>query len=242
MKKMMLLVLILTVSSLWGENFSRDTLMVENTPLVITCISHGSLLFEYGGKTIYIDPSSMVANFAGLPKADYILITHHHRDHLDSALIEQLSHRETTIILNQESFTILGKGKILKNGEEFQTEIFHVSAIPAYNLVHVRENGEPFHPKGRDNGYVLTFGKNFRVYIAGDTENTPEMKALQHIDIAFLPMNLPYTMTPEMVADAVRSFKPRILYPYHYGKTDPARLKELLADFRETEIRIRPMQ
>ena len=102
-----------------------------------------------------------------------------------------------------------------------------IEAVPAYNLVHKRDSGEPFHPKGQGNGYVITFGDK-RVYVAGDTENTPEMKALKNIDIAFLPMNLPYTMTPEMVADAARAFKPKILYPYHFGKTDTARLVALL--------------
>ena len=114
-------------------------------------------------------------------------------------------------------------------------------AVPAYNLVHKRESGEPFHPKGQGNGYVITFGDK-RVYVAGDTENTPEMKALKNIDIAFLPMNLPYTMTPEMVADAARAFKPKILYPYHFGKTDTARLVALLQDQPEIEVRIRKME
>jgi len=107
--------------------------------------------------------------------------------------------------------------------------------------LHVLETGEPFHPQGRDNGYVIAFGDK-RVYVAGDTENTPEMKALKNIDIAFLPMNLPYTMTPEMVADAARAFKPRILYPYHYGQTDPARLVNLLKDSPEIEVRVRKME
>ena len=113
--------------------------------------------------------------------------------------------------------------------------------MPAYNLVHNGQPDQPFHPKGSGNGYVITFG-NQRVYVAGDTENTPEMKALKSIDIAFLPMNLPYTMTPEMVADAARTFKPKILYPYHFGKTDTARLVSLLKDQPEIEVRIRPME
>ena len=113
-----------------------------------------------------------------------------------------------------------------------------IEAVPAYNLVHKRDNGEPFHPKGQGNGYVITFGDK-RVYVAGDTENTPEMKALKGIDIAFLPMNLPYTMTPEMVADAVRAFKPKVLYPYHFGKTDTAKLAALLQSHPEIELRLR---
>ena len=116
-----------------------------------------------------------------------------------------------------------------------------VVAVPAYNLIHKRESGEFYHPKGEGNGYVLTFGDT-RVYIAGDTENTPEMKALEDIDYAFLPMNLPYTMTPEMVADAVSAFKPKVLYPYHYGDTDISELVELLKGNTDTEVRIRKMQ
>jgi L-ascorbate metabolism protein UlaG (beta-lactamase superfamily) len=105
----------------------------------------------------------------------------------------------------------------------------------------MRSQGVPFHSKGVGNGYVITFGDK-RVYVAGDTENTPEMKALKDIDIAFLPMNLPYTMTPEMVADAAKAFRPKILYPYHYGDTDPSRLVDLLKDARDIQVRIRNMQ
>jgi L-ascorbate metabolism protein UlaG (beta-lactamase superfamily) len=113
--------------------------------------------------------------------------------------------------------------------------------VPAYNVVHARAPGSPYHPKGEGNGYVLTLGER-RVYVAGDTENTREMKALKRIDIAFLPMNLPYTMTPEMVFDAARSFRPKILYPYHFGDTDTTKIQSLLAGEKEIEVRIRPMK
>ena len=116
-----------------------------------------------------------------------------------------------------------------------------IEAVPAYNIVHERSAGQPFHPRGEGNGYVLSFGGR-RVYVAGDTENTPEMKALKAIDVAFLPMNLPYTMTPEMVADAARAFKPKILYPYHFGETDTAKVIDLLKDAKEIEVRIRKMK
>jgi L-ascorbate metabolism protein UlaG (beta-lactamase superfamily) len=129
----------------------------------------------------------------------------------------------------------------MRNGDVQTVLGVKIEAVPAYNLVHKRENGQPFHPKGQGNGYVLTFG-NTRLYIAGDTENTPEMKALKHIDIAFLPMNLPYTMTPEMVADGAKAFRPRILYPYHRGETDPAALSALLKDEKDIEVRVRRMK
>jgi L-ascorbate metabolism protein UlaG (beta-lactamase superfamily) len=129
----------------------------------------------------------------------------------------------------------------MKNGDVQTIEGLKIEAVPAYNLVHMRNAGVPFHPKGVGNGYVLTFGDK-RVYVAGDTENVSEMKKLERIDIAFLPMNLPYTMTPEMVADAAKAFKPKILYPYHYGKSDTSQLVRLLRDYDEIEVRIRRMQ
>ena len=129
----------------------------------------------------------------------------------------------------------------MKNGDTRKVEGINVEAVPAYNIVHKRDNGQPYHPKGIGNGYVLTFADK-RLYIAGDTENVPEMSLLKQIDIAFLPMNLPYTMTPEMVADAARSFRPKVLYPYHFGETDTARLATLLKGNRDIEVRIRRMK
>ena len=131
-------------------------------------------------------------------------------------------------------------GIVMQNGDVKTIEGLIIEAVPAYNLVHMRSEGVPFHPKGRGNGYVITFGDK-RIYVAGDTENIPEMKKLKDIDYAFLPMNLPYTMTPEMVADAAKAFKPKILYPYHYGKTDPSKLVALMEDTPQVEIRIRKM-
>jgi L-ascorbate metabolism protein UlaG (beta-lactamase superfamily) len=129
----------------------------------------------------------------------------------------------------------------MRNGDVQTVEGLHVEAVPAYNIVHRREDGQPFHPKGIGNGYILTFGDT-RLYIGGDTENIPEMKFLKDIDIAFLPMNLPYTMTPEMVVEAAMIIRPRILYPYHYGKTDVERLIELLKSEKDIEVRIRKME
>jgi L-ascorbate metabolism protein UlaG (beta-lactamase superfamily) len=116
-----------------------------------------------------------------------------------------------------------------------------VEAVPAYNVVHMRSPGQPFHPKGVGNGYVITFGDK-RVYVAGDTENVPEMANLPNIDVAFLPMNLPYTMTPKMVAEAVQVIKPKIVYPYHFGNTDTSQLVRLLKDMENVEVRVRKMQ
>jgi L-ascorbate metabolism protein UlaG (beta-lactamase superfamily) len=131
--------------------------------------------------------------------------------------------------------------EVVRNGETRTAAGLSIEAVPAYNLVHKRPNGDPFHARGQGNGYIVSFGDT-RVYIAGDTENTPEMKGLKDVAIAFLPMNLPYTMTPEMVADAARAFKPRILYPYHYGETDPQQLVKLLANEPGIEVRVRPLK
>ena len=129
----------------------------------------------------------------------------------------------------------------MENGESQTVQGLEVQALPAFNMVHTRENGQAYHPKGIGNGYVLTFGDK-RIYVAGDTENIAEMKALKGIDCAFLPMSVPSTMTPEMVADAAKAFKPKILYPYHYGATDPAKLTKLLKNTPGIEVRIRPLR
>ncbi len=237
-----LLFVLLAFTQTYGqEQFERDIISTSGADLEIVFLGHGTLMLSYGGKIIHVDPFSKVADYNKLPKADIILITHHHRDHLDPAALELVRAEKTTIILTEICANSLGTGIILQNGEDAEIENIKVEAVPAYNLVHKRDTGQVFHPKGEGNGYILTFGDT-RLYIAGDTENTPEMKTLKNIDIAFLPMNLPYTMTPEMVADAARTFKPRILYPYHYGETDPARISQLLEDTPDVEIRIRNMR
>jgi L-ascorbate metabolism protein UlaG (beta-lactamase superfamily) len=147
---------------------------------------------------------------------------------------------KTLLVLTEICAQQITGGIVMRNGDVQTVAGIPVEAVPAYNLIHKRENGQPFHPKGAGNGYVLTFGDT-RLYIAGDTENIPEMKALQDIAIAFLPMNLPYTMTPEMVAEAAKAFRPRILYPYHYGNTDVSKLVELLKGEKKIEVRIRKM-
>jgi L-ascorbate metabolism protein UlaG (beta-lactamase superfamily) len=223
------------------EKFEQDVIKTGAGDLTITFIGHGTLMFTFGGKVIHVDPVGQYADYGKLPKADLILITHEHRDHLDLKAVEILRKPDTQVVLTQAAADQAPGGTVMKNGEVKTAAGLVIEAVPAYNLVHQRESGEPFHPKGRGNGYVITFGDK-RVYVAGDTENTPEMKALKYIDIAFLPMNLPYTMTPEMVADAARAFKPKILYPYHFGKTDTARLVALLKDQPGIAVRIRRME
>jgi L-ascorbate metabolism protein UlaG (beta-lactamase superfamily) len=224
-----------------AEQFERDTISTTAGKVEITFVGHGTLMLQWGGKTIHIDPWSKLTGYSDLPKADLILVTHHHGDHLDTSAINLLRTPSTVILLTAKCAEQVGGGTVMKNGDVQKVMGLTVEAVPAYNLVHMRPDGAPFHPKGEGNGYVLTIGHT-RIYIAGDTEDTPEMKALRNIDVAFLPMNLPYTMTPEMVAEAAKAFKPKILYPYHYSQTDPAKLAPLLKDTKGIEVRVRKMK
>jgi L-ascorbate metabolism protein UlaG (beta-lactamase superfamily) len=223
-----------------GE-FETDTVKTSGGNLEITCIGHGTLMFRYGDLVIHVDPVSQYANYAKLPKADIILVTHEHGDHLDQKAIARITGQQTVLVLTSACAKQIGGGVVMKNGDVQQIKGLKIEAVPAYNVVHVRKPGQPFHPKGVGNGYVITFGDK-RVYVAGDTENIPEMAKLAGVDVAFLPMNLPYTMTPQMVADAVRVLKPKILYPYHFGNTDTAELVKLLKDNKNVEVRIRKLQ
>jgi len=223
------------------EKFETDVIKTSEGDLKIAFIGHGTLMFTFGGKVIHVDPWTRLADYSKLPKADVILVTHDHGDHLDPKAVKTLRTEKTALVLTEGCAKKVKGGIVMKNGDTKVVEELKIEAVPAYNIVHMRSAGRPFHPKGDGNGYVITFGDK-RVYVAGDTENTPEMKALEKIDIAFLPMNLPYTMTPEMVADAAKAFKPRLLYPYHFGETDTSKLVDLLKDAEGIEVRIRKMK
>ncbi|MFC2165634.1 MBL fold metallo-hydrolase [Acidobacteriota bacterium] len=225
------------------SDFEEDVYPTSQGDLTITAIGHGTLMFAFAGKVIHIDPVSRYADYSKMAKADIILVTHHHGDHLDAVALQDLNKDSTTIVLTEicmEQAKIEGS-IVMANGDTKTVQGIKVEAVPAYNIKHMRSGNTPFHPKGEGNGYILTFGDK-RVYVAGDTENTPEMKVLSNIDVAFLPMNLPYTMTPEMVADAAKAFKPKILYPYHFGNTDTSQLVALLEDTPEIEVRIRNLK
>ena len=223
------------------EKFETDVVRTSAGDLRITFIGHGTLMFAFGGKVIHVDPYGQMADYAKLPKADLILITHEHRDHFDPKALSLLRTEKTVMILTNPLAKQMEGGIVMNNGDVRSIEGLKIEAIAAYNMVHKRGDGTPFHPKGNGNGYVITFGDK-KIYVAGDTENIPEMKELKDIDVAFLPMNVPATMTPEMVTDAAKAFKPKILYPYHYGDTEPSRLVELLKDTKEIEVRIRKMK
>jgi L-ascorbate metabolism protein UlaG (beta-lactamase superfamily) len=217
------------------KRFQEDVIKTSGGDVTITCIGHGTIMLAYAGKVIHIDPVSMYADYATLPKADLILITHEHGDHLDAKAIQAASSAGTTVIINPGSAKALPNATIMKNGDTKSVAGITIEAVPAYNLE------KAFHPKGNGNGYVLTFGDK-RIYVAGDTENVPEIKTLKQIDVAFLPMNLPFTMTPEQVADVAKAMRPKVLYPYHFGNTDTSALINLLKDEKGIEVRIRDMK
>jgi len=231
-------ILVMTVAA-YGA-FEEDIISTSKGDLKITFIGHGTLMFTFSGIVIHVDPWSRVADYSKLPKADLILVTHEHGDHLDTKAIDIIRQEKTDIVLTEKCKEKVEGGITMKNGDAKTVQGFKIEAVPAYNILHKRGSGAPFHSKGVGNGYVIAFADK-RVYVGGDTENTPEMKALKNIDIAFLPMNLPYTMTPEMVADAAKAFKPKILYPYHYGNTDTSKIVDLLKSAKEIEVRIRKM-
>lgn len=212
-----------------------DTFEAGGRPLRLTALGHSSLIWEWEGLTIHIDPHSAQADYSTLPRADWIFVTHEHGDHFDPQAIALVRKPGTRLIANPAVQALAQEGQALSNGDHLDLGSFTVEAMPAYNTT---EGRTQFHPRGRDNGYILTFGP-LRIYIAGDTEDTPEMKALKNIDVAFLPMNQPYTMTPDQVAVAARAFRPRILYPYHYGDTDTSLITALLAPEKDIEVRIR---
>lgn len=197
-----------------------DTLTTSEGDLTIHPVDHASLVLQFGDSVLYVDPVGGAEPYADLPPPSAILITHGHGDHFDVATLEAIA-GTAPILTSQDVFDKLpealqAQATAIGNGETGDLLGFTVDAVAAYN---VTEDRLQFHPQGVGNGYVITFGDK-RVYVAGDTEPTPEMLALSDIAVAFLPMNLPYTMTVEQAAEAVNSFKPAVVYPYHYGDSD----------------------
>ena len=220
------------------DNYEVDEFTTEGGKTVkLHALVHASIRIEFDGKQLLIDPVRKLGNrsidYSTMPKADYILVTHEHFDHFDKDAIKQLSTDRTRLITNQRCAEMMDYGEVMGNGDEKRiSKEISVEAVPAYNTT---EGHLQFHPKGRDNGYVLTLD-GLRIYIAGDTEDIPEMAALRDIDIAFLPCNQPYTMTTDQLIRAAKAIKPKVLFPYHYGQTDvtqiPAQLKATGIDVR----------
>ena len=199
---------------------------------------HASIRIEYDGKEIEIDPVRKLGNktidYSAMPKADYIFVTHEHGDHFDKEAIKLLKGDKTQLVMNKRCADMYGPCAVLYNNQSATLGAVEVEAVPAYNTT---EGRTQFHPKGRDNGYILTLD-GLRIYIAGDTENIPEMQDIKDIDIAFLPCNQPYTMKPEQLVKAAKTVKPKVLFPYHYGQTDLSSIPEQLKG-EGIDVRIR---
>ena len=224
-------------------DYSTEVFLTKGgQPVTITLIKHGTLALSYKGVSIHVDPVSGYGKHTDyakeFPKADVILLTHEHGDHLDKEAIAALTDEKTILVANQRCKQMLGYGTALANGDA--TDLpggIHLEAVPAYNYT---DGHKQFHPKGRDNGYVLTID-GLRIYIAGDTEDIPEMAALKDIDVAFLPVNQPYTMTVEQCVKAAKVILPKVLIPYHFSQTDLSELPKLLQD-TGIDVRLRDMR
>jgi L-ascorbate metabolism protein UlaG (beta-lactamase superfamily) len=214
-----------------------DSIPAAGGDIRITPILHGSVQVEFGDTVIYVDPWSE-GDYSGAPRADLILVTDIHGDHLDKAMIDELSQDTTEVVVSAEVASQLGSGTVMQNGESTEVAGVLIEAVPMYNLERGPEEGKLFHEKGRGNGYIVTLGDK-RIYFAGDTACIPEMRALENIDVAFVPMNLPYTMPPEEAAECVAAFKPAIVYPYHYRGSDLQIFEAALKDVPEVEVRLR---
>jgi L-ascorbate metabolism protein UlaG (beta-lactamase superfamily) len=225
-----------------GTPVQPDVLKTDVEDLIIQPVNHASLILTYGSDILYFDPVGGGNRYMAFNKPTAILITHAHGDHFDVPTLQAIAGSAKVIIAPQTVIDKLppelkGKAKLMKNGDSGDVNGLPVMAVPAYNTTADRLK---YHPKGEGNGYVLTLG-DAKVYVAGDTEDTPEMRALKGIAIAFVPMNLPYTMTGEQAASGVQAFKPLLVYPYHYGKDgpEPAKFAAAMKGIQGTEVRQR---
>jgi len=219
MKAAILILALATAAS--ADDFATSAGTVKITP-----IRHASLRMEAGGQVVYLDPAQ--GDFENAPKADLILITDIHGDHLAPPIIEKLKKPGTVIVAPEAVAKTVTVATVVRNGESKTVGPWQIEAIAAYNIKRGPSEGKLFHDKGRGNGYVVTYGGK-RFYFAGDTEGVPEMRALKNIDVAFIPMNLPYTMPPDEAADAVKAFHPKAVYPYHYRGSDLSVFEKALA-------------
>ncbi len=219
-----------------------DRIPTSDGDLIIHPINHATLALGWKSIILYADPVGGAKAFAGLPRPNVIVVTDIHGDHMNGGTLKAVAGENTTIVVPAAVAAdpgmpeeIRSRFVILKNGESKEIRGLIVEAVPMYNLTPERAK---FHNKGRGNGYVITFGGK-RVYLSGDTEDIPEMRALKNIDVAFVCMNLPYTMTVDQAASAVREFRPKTVYPYHYRGSDLAKFKELVGEGSGVEVRIR---
>ena len=218
-----------------------DTLATSSGDVKIRPIHHASLMLEWNGIVIDVDPWGM-ERYAGLPKADLILITDTHGDHLDPKAISAVTKDDTVIIASEAAARTVSIARGLANGKKSDLALagftFEVEAVAAYNPTRGPAPGQFYHPKGRGNGYILALGGR-HIYISGDTECIPEITSLKNIDVAFICMNLPYTQTPQEAAECVKKFRPAVVYPYHYRGQDPKVFADALRDEPGIEVRLR---
>lgn len=231
----------LSMTTAFGQtNYETDEFTTKSGKTVkLYALMHASIRMVYDGKEIEIDPCPQLrdrtVDYTVMPKADYVFVTHEHADHYNAPTIKLLSTEQTKLIMNQRCADMYGSGQVMKNNDKVRlADDFTVEAVPAYNTT---EGHQQYHPKGRDNGYVITLD-GLRIYIAGDTEDIPEMAAIKDIDIAFLPCNQPFTMTTGQLVKAAKTIKPKVLFPYHYGQTDVSSLPSQLQG-EGIDVRIR---
>ena len=234
---MKLIPVLLLVAVLAAPLAAADIERIAYGELKVTPIMHGSLMLEFSGQVWHVDPWSH-ADYSALPKADVILVTDIHGDHLDPKAIAAVRKASTVIAAPAAVAKTVTEATVLNNGAKTTVGGIEIEAVAMYNLKRGPQPGKLYHDKGRGNGYVLNVGGK-RIYISGDTEAVPEMRALKDIDIAFVCMNLPYTMPPEEAADGVRAFRPKVVYPYHYRGSDLAVFADALKDEKAIEVRLR---
>ncbi len=217
-----------------------DTISTNKGDLHIQPINHATFAMGWNGETIYVDPVGGAGRFTGLPAPDLIFITHAHGDHFDPKTLAAVATKSTKLVAPKDVFDkmpadLKAMTTIMANGDQKTIMNIGIDAVPAYNTTPERLK---YHPKGLNNGYVLTIGGK-RIYISGDTEDIPEMRALKNIDVAFVCMNLPYTMDVQHAADAVVAFKPKIVYPYHYRGSDVNEFAKLVKAKSDVDVRLR---
>jgi L-ascorbate metabolism protein UlaG (beta-lactamase superfamily) len=227
-------------------NRQSDVVKTSRGDLRLTPLYHGSVMLEFGGKVIHVDPWSQ-ADYTGLPTADLIVVTHTHADHLDRAAIDKLKKSDTLIVSSEAGIDTLncapacGQVETINDNQQKTVMGIEIAGIPMYNIVQGSAPGKPFHHKGIGSGYVLGFGDT-RVYFSGDTECTPEMKALRNISVAFLAMNPPRTMSTLEAAECAKAFRPRIVYPYHYRGSNTEEFANALKGTAGIEVRLRKLE
>jgi len=238
---------LIALNPAWGAaipNRQSDVVQTSRGPLRLTPLYHGSVMLEFAGKVIHVDPWGQ-ADYAGIPQADMILITHTHADHMDPAMIKTLR-KESTIVVTSEAVNdtlngCCGDPETIRNGERKSFLDIEIEAVPMYNLVFGPSPGRPWHHKGIGNGYVLNFGTT-RVYFSGDTECVPEIKALKDISVAFVAMNPPRTMPVAEAATCVKEFRPKIVYPYHYRGQNTLDFAAALKSTPGIDVRLRKLE